>query len=914
VLHVEDSERDVALLTRHLSQAGYELTSERVETPEAMRAALETREWDAILCDYSMPHFNAPSALALLKQMDLDLPFIIISGTVGEAVAVEAMRAGAHDYLMKDNLVRLAPTLERELHEAENRRARRRADEEKKELTGQIEGQRQRLNSIVGSVPGVVWEAWGEPDAATQRIDFVSDYVETMLGYSVEEWLSTPNFWLSIVHPEDRERTARIAAEDFASGKSNSTIEFRWVGKDSRVLWVQSNSAVITDDEGRPAGLRGVTIDITERKRAENAVRQSEDRLDFALQVSEIGAWDLDLVDQTAHRSLNHDRIFGYQTLLPTWTYEMFLEHVLPEDRSEVDRLFRQAISDKGDWSFECRIRRGDGEVRWIWASGRHRLDESGVAQKMAGVVQDITERKRAEDAVKQAEAKYRSIFENAVEGIFQSTPDGRFISVNPSMVRILGYESAEDLMAHRTDIGTQHYVDANSRTELEQMLAEHSIVVGYECEVYRKDRSKIWTVENVRAVHDEGGAVLYYEGSIEDITERKTLAEQLRQSQKLEAIGMLAGGIAHDFNNLLTVILGYGDLTLTRLNKEDPLHRNISEVNNAAERAAGLTRQLLAFSRKQVMQPKVLDLNTVVSELEKMLRRLIGEDVGLRTALESDLGSVKADPGQIEQIIMNLAVNARDAMPQGGKITIETTNVHLDEEYAKSHIAVIPGPYVMLAVSDTGMGMDQQTQARIFEPFFTTKVAGKGTGLGLSTVYGIVKQSGGNIWVYSELGRGTTFKIYLPRVDEGAQKFERRVEAKGALKGSETVLLAEDEEAVRTLARQLLEMYGYQVLEAANGGAALLICERHQEPIHLLITDVIMPEMSGRELADRLAQLRPDMKVLFMSGYTDNAIVHQGVLDEWADFIQKPFPTDALARKVRNVLDAPKKLMQVCP
>jgi CheY-like chemotaxis protein/two-component sensor histidine kinase len=371
----------------------------------------------------------------------------------------------------------------------------------------------------------------------------------------------------------------------------------------------------------------------------------------------------------------------------------------------------------------------------------------------------------------------------------------------------------------------------------------------------------------------------------------------------------MLAGGIAHDFNNLLTVILGYGDLTLTQLNKEDPLHRNISEVKKAAERAAGLTRQLLAFSRKQVMQPKVLDLNTVVSELEKMLRRLIGEDVGLRTALESDLGSVKADPGQIEQIIMNLAVNARDAMPQGGKLTIETTNVHLDEEYAKSHIAVIPGPYVMLAVSDTGMGMDQQTQARIFEPFFTTKVAGKGTGLGLSTVYGIVKQSGGNIWVYSELGRGTTFKIYLPRVDEGAQKFERRVEAKGALKGSETVLLAEDEEAVRTLARQLLEMYGYQVLEAANGGAALLICERHQEPIHLLITDVIMPEMSGRELADRLAQLRPDMKVLFMSGYTDNAIVHQRVLDEWANFIQKPFPTDALARKVRNVLDAPKKL-----
>lgn len=292
------------------------------------------------------------------------------------------------------------------------------------------------------------------------------------------------------------------------------------------------------------------------------------------------------------------------------------------------------------------------------------------------------------------------------------------------------------------------------------------------------------------------------------------------------------------------------------------------------------------------------------------MLRRVIGEDIGLGTVLEAELGSVKADPGQIEQIIMNLAVNARDAMPQGGKLTIETTNFYLDEDYSKRHIAVIPGPYVMLAVSDTGTGMDQQTQARIFEPFFTTKETGKGTGLGLSTVYGIVKQSGGNIWVYSELGRGTASKVYLPRVDEGAEEYEPSAETEGDIQGAETVLLAEDEEMVRKLAQQVLEMCGYQVLEAANGGAALLICERHKEPIHLLITDVIMPEMSGRELADRLAQLRPEMKVLYMSGYTDNAILHQGVLDEGANFIQKPFPTDALARKVREVLDAPKKFL----
>jgi nitrogen-specific signal transduction histidine kinase/ActR/RegA family two-component response regulator len=387
------------------------------------------------------------------------------------------------------------------------------------------------------------------------------------------------------------------------------------------------------------------------------------------------------------------------------------------------------------------------------------------------------------------------------------------------------------------------------------------------------------------------------------DVTERRVLEEQLRQSQKLEAIGQLAGGIAHDFNNLLTVVTGYSDLTVRQLQAADPVRRNVEEIKKAGERAASLTRQLLAFSRKQVLQPKVLNINAVISDIEKMLRRLIGEDVGLKTIIASELGSIKADPGQIEQVLMNLAINARDAMPQGGKLTIEAENVYLNDEYARQHIAVKPGPYVMLAVSDTGTGMDEKTQAHIFEPFFTTKEAGKGTGLGLSTVYGIVKQSGGNIWVYSEVGRGTTFKIYLPRVDEGAQEYKRSAEVEEIFQGTETILLAEDEEMVRKLAREVLETYGYQVLEAANGREALLICERYKEPIHLLITDVVMPEMSGRELSDRLAQLRPEIKVLYMSGYTDNAIVHQGVLDEGANFIQKPFSPHTLAQKVRTVL-----------
>ncbi len=774
-LHVEDSERDAALLIHHLKRAGYELTSKRVDTYEAMKAALETEPWDLILCDYSMPHFNALAAVALLKETGLDIPFIIISGTVGEDVAVEAMRAGAHDYLMKENLVRLAPTIERELQEAENRRARRRAEGETVDLLAEIRSERRRLNNIVANVPGVVWEAWAAPDASMQRTDFVSDYVEKMLGYTAEEWVNTPNFWLTIVHPEDRERTAESALAHYYRG-GQSTLEFRWVGKDGRMVWVESHSAVITDDKGRAIGVRGVNTDIGARKRAEEAVRQAEE--------------------------------------------------------------------------------------------------------------------------------KYRGIFENAVEGIFQSTTDGKFISVNPAMARILGYGSPEELIAHRTDIGKQHYGDPNVRQDLEKLLSEQGIVVGYECEVYRKDRTKIWTAENVRAIRDRNGQLNHFEGSIEDITERKMLADQLRQSHKLEAIGQLAGGIAHDFNNLLTVVNGYSDLAIRRMPAEDPLRRSIVEIRKAGERAASLTRQLLAFSRKQVLQPKILSIDMVVSDIERMLRRLIGEDIELKTIVSPDLGNIKADPSQIEQVLMNLAINARDAMPDGGKLLIEAENVSLDEEYTRQHIAISPGQYVMLAVSDTGTGMDAKTQAHIFEPFFTTKGADKGTGLGLSTVYGIVKQSGGNIWVYSEVGQGTTFKIYLPRVSEyGAQERKRSGELQEIRQGTETILLAEDEEMVRDLAREVLIAYGYRVLEAASGDAALTIGKRHKEPIQLLITDVVMPEMSGHELSVRLAEIRPEMKILFMSGYTDNAIVHQGILEQGANFIQKPFSPDAFAHKVRGIL-----------
>jgi PAS domain S-box-containing protein len=651
---------------------------------------------------------------------------------------------------------------------------RKRAKVERARLAAEVEHQRQRLKGLVAHVPGVVWEASGAPDETSQSMDFVSDYAETMLGYSIQEWLQTPNFWLSIVHEEDRERAAREAAAKFA-GRRGGTSEFRWVTRDGRVLWVEAKSVVITDEAGKPTGMRGVTMDITERKRAEQELRESEER--------------------------------------------------------------------------------------------------------------------------------YRETVENARDIIYTHDLKGNYTSVNKAGEQITGYTREEARTMNIAETVAPEYLE-KARSMLARKLDENEETV-YDLEIIAKDGRRIAVEVNTRLVYRNGIAV-GVQGIARDITERKHLEAQLRQSQKMEAVGRLAGGVAHDFNNLLTVINGYSELTLRRLQPEDALTGYLEEIRKAGTRAASLTRQLLAFSRKQVLQPKVLDLNAVISDVEKMLQRLIGEHIDMRTVLKPELRRMNADPGQIEQVIMNLVVNARDAMPDGGKLTIETENAYLTEEYAaRHHVAIKPGPYVMLAVSDNGSGMNDETKARLFEPFFTTKEQGKGTGLGLSTAYGIVKQSMGYIWVYSEVGLGTTFKVYLPAIDEEVDSKQAAQTSEPIALGSETILLVEDDEMVRGLTRTTLEEGGYEVLQAANGAEALLLCEQYPEPIDLLLTDVVMPGMSGRAVADRLKTLRPQMLVLYMSGYTEDAIVHHGVLNEGVNFIEKPFSPTALTRKVRNVLDA---------
>jgi two-component system sensor histidine kinase EvgS len=532
------------------------------------------------------------------------------------------------------------------------------------------------------------------------------------------------------------------------------------------------------------------------------------------------------------------------------------------------------------------------------------------LEQKMAEAEREIEARREAETSLARSEEKYRRIFENSVVGIFQSTPQGRFITVNPAFARMLGYDSVEELLAGITDIAGQYYVDGEDRRRFQELLQRQGYVENCEFQVRRKDGTRLWVSNSARVCRADNGEVLHYEGIILDISgrkqaeaERERLQAQLLQAQKLEAVGRLAGGVAHDFNNMLGVILGYAEMALQKTDPAQEIHAELREIMRAARRSSEITRQLLAFARRQAVAPRVIDLNAAVEGLLRMLRRLIGEDIDLSWRPGPGLWPVMLDPSQLDQVLANLCVNARDAIETVGKITIETGNVDFDHAFCRDHPDFVPGQYVLMAVSDNGCGMEDAVRSHVFEPFFTTKAEGRGTGLGLATVYGIVKQNRGFINLYSEPGKGTSFKIYLPR-EAGPVTPEVEADRPDIPRGrGETVLLVEDEAAVLKLGRMILEGLGYRVLAAAGPDEALALSRTHAGRIHLLITDVVMPEMNGRDLAARLKTETPDLKVLFMSGYTADIITERGGLADKVHFVQKPFSRQELALKVAEAL-----------
>jgi len=522
--------------------------------------------------------------------------------------------------------------------------------------------------------------------------------------------------------------------------------------------------------------------------------------------------------------------------------------------------------------------------------------------------LRDREGRKSAAATLQRSEGRLRRLYDSGLVGIAVTNLDRALVEANDAYLQLIGY-TREELATGtiRSDMYTAPELLPQD-DEAIATLKRHGFVRAWEKAYLRRDGTRVPVLVNAAMLDHP-----YCISVVVDLTEQKRseqslrkTEEQLRQAQKMDAIGNLAGGVAHDFNNILSVILSYSAMLTLDMDPNDPHRADIEQIASAGERATKLVRQLLAFGRKQVLQPRVMSLNEVVTGLEPMLRRLIGADVDLNILLSLGLGQVKIDPGQFEQVIMNLVVNSRDAMPSGGKLTIETSNVVLDEAYAATHLGARPGQHAMLAGSDTGSGMDKETQARMFEPFFTTKEVGRGTGLGLATVFGIVRQSGGNIWVYSEPGQGTTFKVYLPQTsDPRTTRKDTGASSDEVIGGSETILLVEDDPSVRALLRAVLRRFGYHVLDAQSAGDACILCEQHGATIHLLLTDVVMPRISGRQLAERLQPLRPRMKVLYMSGYTDHTIVHHGVLDSDVAFVEKPITPDLLARKVRQVLDS---------
>lgn len=716
---------------------------------------------------------------------------------------------------------------------------------------------------------------------------------ELMYGYTVAEMMGKN---ISILIPPDQsEKTLRMHAEA-KGGIALRSYETVRITKDGRRLDVSLSISPVVDSDGIVVGVSTIGRDFTDYKKTQKALRTA---LATSVYASPIPIIAVDSERRVIIWNTATETVFG-------WKEEEVLGRPNPitlrGGTEESAALHKRALAGETLTGIELHGRKRDGTFIAISLSAKPLHDDQGNVRGIIGFLADITGIKQAEETLRRTEEKYRAIFENAIQGIYQTTPQGKYLSANPAMARMLGFDSPSELISARSDLRAQEYVHPEMHEEFVSAMRSNEIVQNFEYEVYRKDGKIIWVSENARSVKDASGQLLYFEGSVQDITERRELEQQLRRLQKIEAVGRLAGGVAHDFNNLLMAISSYAELMQTKIADTDRSRKYLEEIVRVVDRGAALTQGLLAFSRKQVLTPKVLDLNTLIKDQLKMLRRLVPESIELKFTPGSELGRVKADANQVEQVVMNLVINARDAMPDGGHILIDTGNSELDAR-ADRHNGTTNNNYVMISVSDNGCGMDATTKAQIFEPFFTTKGQGKGTGLGLAIVADIVKQGGGQIFVQSEIGLGTTFKVYFPRVDGSVQEETEEV-SDAAHRATETILLVEDEDNVRESIAEYLEQLGYHVLNANGGPQALTLAAQSPRPIALMLTDVIMPQMSGRDLAEKIKALYPEIKTVFMSGYSSNLLSNRQIVDPQHTLLQKPVRLTALARCLREILD----------
>jgi two-component system, cell cycle sensor histidine kinase and response regulator CckA len=755
-----------------------------------------------------------------------------------------------------------------------------------------------KYRTLVEALPLVVYI--DALDDASSNL-YSNSRITDLLGYTPEEWYANSDLFARVLDPEDRRRVLdeHVRANAHAAPLK---LEYRLLAKDGHTVWVRDESVVVHDDDGTALFRQGFLLDLTEQKETEAALREAENRYRTLVEQAPLATYTSTPNAQIVYMSSQIEAICGISAAAIMADHEILWRAMHPDDYEAVRSATHEAVETQGGFSLEYRLVRPDGSIVWILDRTSPVMSAEGETLYRQGFLVDVTDEKQRAEALLVREEEFTSAFGHAPIGMAVVSLDGHWTQVNEAICEIVGYSEEELLSLTFQDVTHADDLETDL-AHVRRLLAGEDRRYEMEKRYIHKDGHVVPVLLSVSLVRNADGDPLHFISQIQDLTERNRLEDDLRQSQKMEAVGRLAGGIAHDFNNLLTAVAGYGELILSRHLPGERDHRDAEHILQSADRAAKLTAQLLAFSRRQVLQPQVFRFDDALTATDDLLRRLIGAHVEIETTLGAGTAHVKADRAQIEQVVINLAVNARDAMPDGGKLTIASRLQELPTP-GWPETALEPGLYAVLEVSDTGHGMDAGTQSQVFEPFFTTKALGDGTGLGLATVYGTVKQTGGDVTVTSTLGRGTTFRVLLPLAEAPEQAPNTEV-ASVCGPGTETILLAEDEDVVRELVREVLQARGYAVLEAAHPGQALELARSHRGVIHLLLTDVVMPGMSGRALADRLGLERPGIPVLYTSGYTSGRFGGDDSLGIGAHFIQKPFSAEQLASRIRDILDS---------
>ncbi len=889
VLMVEDSEGDTALIVRQLEKANYVVEFERVETPDRMEAALTDRSWDFIFSDYTMPQFDAFSALKLLQETGQDIPFIVISGTIGEETAVELMRLGAHDYLMKDKLARLAQVVKREIAEARARKERRITEKALQESEA-------RLRTLIETARDVIFTITPEGKFTSFNPAF-----EVHTGWSTTEWIgrSFEELLFADDVPKAVERLKKVL-----EGEPDVLTELRVRTKDRGVVYAEFIATRYIQN-GELMELLGIARVITERKEAELVLQNREALLSDAMRIARLGPWSHDLTNDTF--TFNDHFYSIYRTTVQevggyTMSSAEFVRRfVHPDDAPAVALEIRKTLEapdERRPYHLEHRMLYDDGEVGYFEASIFVVKDENGRTIRTRGVNQDITERKRSEEKLRQSEERYRQFFEDDLTGDFISTVDGRILSCNPAFARIYGFDSVEEAMHTNTD---SFYLTSQDRENFLNLIREKRKLEYHEEVAKKKDGKTIYLVSNEIGIFNERDELIQIKGYILDDTERRLLEDQLRQSQKMESIGTLAGGIAHDFNNILNNILGFVMQLKKYANDPVKVMKYGETIEKSATRGAELSAHLLSVSRRKKREETEFDIGSLINEVANLCSETFPRSVSITKIFGDELFLLKGDRGSLYQVLLNLTVNARDAMPNGGTLTIEVRNRLVGRDVSPRLLPPDSSRCIEIKVSDTGSGMSEAVREKIFDPFFTTKDQGKGTGLGLSIVYNVVKEHHGTILVESEEGAGSVFKVYLPAF-EPAPAHDWSSDADVALQGK-LILLVDDEEMMQELGKELLEDSGYKVLIARDGVEAVELYRERGKEISLVILDLVMPRMDGGQTYMELKKLNNNVKAFFCSGFTSDKVITQLLEEEHLQAIKKPFhPTDFI-RMVQSTL-----------